>query len=34
MEFRKFTAGIRSYGLSEQPSLDDFQEENVKFFDP
>lgn len=34
MEFRKFTAGIRSYGLSEQPSLDDIQEQNVKFYDP
>ena len=23
MEFRKFTAGVASYGLSEKPELDD-----------
>ena len=32
MEFRKFTAGMRSYGLSERPT--EKQESNVCFYDP
>ena len=29
MEFRKFTSGLNSYGLSEKPDPDDAQEQNV-----
>lgn len=34
MEFRKFSAGIKLYGTSEEPDPSDPQESNVRFHDP
>jgi magnesium-transporting ATPase (P-type) len=34
MEFRKFSAGVKLYGLMQEPAPSDIQESNVRFHDP